>query len=146
MKSRQNLRQTLIAKIHIGKKFLNLSEEAYRHLLISATGCPSCKDMGIAQLSLVLEALKAQGFEAYKAREPRPITTPKQLLNKRLLQIKALLKELGKTPSYLNAIAQRNYQCLFNDLDDVGVLQIFKILQKEKRHHHARSSTPAWEQ
>ena len=56
-------RQNIMAKIHIGKKELGLDEETYRQGLQQITGKTSCREMNIAELLKVLQAMQAKGFK-----------------------------------------------------------------------------------
>jgi len=56
-----------IAKIHIAKKELKLSDEQYQLVLHSATGKESCKDMTPGELNQVLREMKSRGFKAKKS-------------------------------------------------------------------------------
>lgn len=57
-------RRRLIAKIHIAKKQLRLSDEDYKALLGSVTnGKSSCKDMSDSELVAVIEAAEGRGFK-----------------------------------------------------------------------------------
>ncbi|MBW4648930.1 MAG: regulatory protein GemA [Kastovskya adunca ATA6-11-RM4] len=56
-------RKRLLAKIHVAKKQLKLSEEAYRAFLQGVVGASSCKDLDISGLNAVLNAFKAKGFK-----------------------------------------------------------------------------------
>jgi phage gp16-like protein len=56
-------RKRLLAKIHIGKNQLGLSDEDYRHILEEVTGLRSCRTMNLTQLTLVLNTFKDMGFK-----------------------------------------------------------------------------------
>lgn len=55
-------RHALIAKIHVAKKQLQLTDEEYRQFLYQETGKTSCKDMNLGQLQRVWEELKRRGY------------------------------------------------------------------------------------
>lgn len=57
-------RQKLIAKIHIGKKYLGLNEDNYIVFLKSSTGKESTKYMSIDELKEVLNSMNSAGFNA----------------------------------------------------------------------------------
>lgn len=52
----------LIAKLHVAKKQLGLDDDAYRAVLISATGKASSKGLSVVQLNKALDAFRALGF------------------------------------------------------------------------------------
>lgn len=69
-------RQKMLAKIHIGKKYLGLNEYDYRIFLKAATGKESTRDMEIEELKEVLDLMKRAGFyekanEKANAKEPK---------------------------------------------------------------------------
>jgi len=57
-------RQTNLAKIHIAKKQLNMSDDAYRALLSSVANVDSAAQLDFHGQHAVLERLKALGFKA----------------------------------------------------------------------------------
>jgi len=61
-KSAEEIRRGLLAKIHIAKKELALSEEFYRELLYRLTGKRSCRDMNIPELETVCRVLQEMGW------------------------------------------------------------------------------------
>lgn len=61
-KSAEEIRRGILAKIHIAKKELNLSEEFYRELLFRLTGKKSCSEMAIQELEVVLKVLHEMGW------------------------------------------------------------------------------------
>lgn len=66
----QQHRRSMLAKIHVARKELNIVEDDYRQILVDQTGHLSAKDCSDAQLHNVLDALKAKGFKP-KSRSPR---------------------------------------------------------------------------
>lgn len=66
----QQHRRSMLAKIHVARKELNIVEDDYRQILLDQTGLLSAKDCTDAQLHKVLDALKAKGFKP-KSRSPR---------------------------------------------------------------------------
>lgn len=56
-------RKAMLAKIHIAKKELGLTEEEYRKLLKELTGKESCKYMNENELDLVLQAFYLLGWQ-----------------------------------------------------------------------------------
>lgn len=69
-------RQKMLAKIHIGKKYLGLNEYEYRIFLKAAAGKESTRDMEIEELKEVLDLMKRAGFyekanEKANAKEPK---------------------------------------------------------------------------
>lgn len=54
-------REKMIAKIHIGKKYLGLSEDDYRVFLKASWGKESTKEMNISELQEVLNSMSIAG-------------------------------------------------------------------------------------
>lgn len=61
-KKNTNKKRSLLAKIHIAKKELELSDEDYRRFIKELTGKDSCKDMSLRELLLVLDGFYVLGF------------------------------------------------------------------------------------
>jgi len=55
-------RHALIAKIHVAKKQLQLTDDEYCQLLYRVAGETSCKDMNLRQLERVWEEFKRRGY------------------------------------------------------------------------------------
>nr|DAD65980.1 MAG TPA: Protein of unknown function DUF1018 [Myoviridae sp. ctKHS5] len=101
-------RQNLMAKIHIGKKELGLDDETYRQGLQQITGKISCREMNIAELLKVLQAMQAKGFKVRsKFKEKRP--TPRADKASYLAKITALLCNQGKPQKYADRIAKKAF-------------------------------------
>lgn len=58
-----DLRNGLLAKIHIAKKQLGLDDDFYKEILTQITGKDSCKDMDGAELNRVLNYFRSKGFK-----------------------------------------------------------------------------------
>lgn len=65
-----NDRRPLIAKLHMAKKDLGLSESEYRAMLEHATGKRSASEMHFAELDRALVAFKAAGWREKKKSAP----------------------------------------------------------------------------
>lgn len=63
-------RRPLIAKLHMAKKDLGLSESEYRAMLEHATGKRSAAEMHFSELDRALVALKAAGWKEKKKAAP----------------------------------------------------------------------------
>lgn len=71
MSASTSTRNALVGKVHLAKKQLGLGDDEYRALLLGATGKESCKDLGVAQLSDVLNRFVALGFQPAAGRAPQ---------------------------------------------------------------------------
>lgn len=65
-------RRGLLAKIHIAKKQMGLTDSEYRLILAVTTDAESCKDLTVEELETVLDRLKSLGFkEAPRKDDPK---------------------------------------------------------------------------
>lgn len=60
-KKSENKRKKMIAKIHIGKKYLGLNEDDYKVLLKASVGKESTTDMTVEELKEVLNSMNVAG-------------------------------------------------------------------------------------
>lgn len=67
----QSNRQAMLAKVHLAKKELGLPEESYRDVLECVTGKRSAGQLNEAQLDLVIEAFKREGWKPGGQRQPK---------------------------------------------------------------------------
>lgn len=99
-------RRRLLALVHIGAKSLGLDEDAYRALLVRATGKKSAAEMDEAELARVVAAMRALGFRPSQRRRPRPGEDRARLIAK----VDALLIALGRLPrAYADGMARRMF-------------------------------------
>lgn len=103
-------RRSMIAKIQIAKKQLNMVEDDYRQALLDHTGQTSLTGCSDAQLARVLDFMKSKGFSAL----PRPRTATHPMARKaRALWIS--LYQLGAvhngSEQALEAFAKRQLKC-----------------------------------
>ncbi|MDF7669853.1 regulatory protein GemA [Orbaceae bacterium ESL0721] len=85
------MKSKYIKLIHIAKKQLNLDDETYRHLLLTATKKFSTKDMTVWELEKVIVSLKAKGFTVTSSKKAGKITATKPMHKK----IRSLWLELA---------------------------------------------------
>lgn len=64
-------RRPLLAKVHLARKELALTEESYRDLLATVTGQRSAAKLTLPQLAAVIERFKALGFEGKSRTRPK---------------------------------------------------------------------------
>lgn len=60
-KKSENKRKKMIAKIHIGKKYLGLNEDDYKVFLKATAGKESTTDMTVEELKEVLNSMNVAG-------------------------------------------------------------------------------------
>jgi hypothetical protein len=65
-------RRTLLAKVHIARKQLALTEESYRDLLRRVTGFDSAGDCADGALTAVLEEFARLGFKPSRPKSAKP--------------------------------------------------------------------------
>ncbi|HHI2407801.1 TPA: phage protein GemA/Gp16 family protein, partial [Escherichia coli] len=51
-------RTSLIKLIHVARRDLQLDDDTYRAFLVQCTGKTSCRELSVAQLEQVLDAMK----------------------------------------------------------------------------------------
>lgn len=138
MKKQSNMRQKMIAKIHIAKSELDLDDDVYRDLLTNATGKRSCAQMDDAELEKVLNALKQKGFAPDLGRMPPHLVQHRPMMNK----IAVLLKQTHKTWSYADGMAREMFhkdKLIALDGQElhklVSALQIYANRHTKGKHH-----------
>lgn len=101
-------RKSLITKIHIGKKALNLDDDTYRFLLNRITSKTSCKDMTIPELNLVLNAMKKAGFKPNAKKYKRPTIGANETLRQNYLnKIEAMISDNKLSWEYATGICRK---------------------------------------
>jgi phage gp16-like protein len=110
-------RRGLIAKVHIAKVQLGLSDDDYRSIILRETGHLSAKDCTDRQLEDALAAFAAQGFTT-KAKTPQARSGPKPADHPMARKARAMwisLHQLGAidnpTEQALEAFARRQLGC-----------------------------------
>lgn len=104
----RSVQGALIAKVHVGKRLLDLDDAAYRDVLERATGKRSCSAMTVAQLNAVLAEFRRLGADlaGSQASEKRPRDVDGRPL---LRKVQALLADAKRPWSYAHSMAQRMY-------------------------------------
>lgn len=108
-------RNTDLAKIHVAKKQLGMSEDDYRAMLWTQGRVHSSKDLDHAGRAKVLDYLKNIGFKAAAAKSAKRPSRPTPSVDALPLvrRIRAQLISLGRLPdTYADGIAK---QMLGND-------------------------------
>ncbi|NCP19044.1 MAG: regulatory protein GemA [Erythrobacter sp.] len=106
-------RRSMIAKIHVARKQINLEEDDYRQMLFDVAGKDSAADCTEPELEAVIERLKSRGFTPFPARGGNKAARHKVARKARALWIS--LYQLGavRNPSEeaLEAFAKRQLGC-----------------------------------
>lgn len=63
-------RRGLLAKIHIAKKEMGLSDPEYRVIVAATTEAESCKDLSVEEMEAVLDRFQRLGWQP-KTRDPK---------------------------------------------------------------------------
>jgi phage gp16-like protein len=71
-------RRSMLAKIHVAKKQLGLSDDDYRQIMMQETGHDSAADCSEAELERVIGRLQAQGFKPLPKAGPGAAQRPAQ--------------------------------------------------------------------
>lgn len=103
-------RTTLLAKIHVAKRDMALSEEVYRDILQTRHGVQSAASLSLAQMKSLIQHFKRLGWQTNSKPDRRPGTKPgSPVEGKRALlsKIEAQLAEVEKPWAYADGIARR---------------------------------------
>lgn len=126
-------RQAELAKIHIAKKALGMTNDDYTAMLMEITGKTSAGDLNARQRQAVLDHLASLGFKnRLKLGRPQNIEGKRgqdsqQLSRARQLEkIEALLTVGGKAWGYADSLAQRI--CKVDRVAWVPTGDLFKII------------------
>jgi len=92
-----------LAKIHVAKKQLALSDEDYRAMLWTIGRVRSAADLDAHGRRKVLEHMRSRGFRPRRTGRPVPASGREKLLGK----IHAMLAEAGRPDAYGDALAKR---------------------------------------
>ncbi len=129
---KKNNRQAELARIHIAKKELNMSDDDYRFMLHSVTGKQSAADLTPRQRYQVLDHLRSlQEGPKYPGRprnmdESKAATYQQQSRARKLEKIEALLTIGGKPWAYADALAKRI--CKVDRVSWVADDDLYKII------------------
>lgn len=96
----------VLAKIHIAKRDLGLSDEAYRDLLERVAGVRSAKDLRRTQLMAVQRELRRLGWDGYLLRRDE---VPR-----------LRYEDLGNRPGYPNPAQLRKLHALWHTIPGYG--------------------------
>ncbi|WP_124076126.1 gp16 family protein [Burkholderia gladioli] len=97
--------KSTLAKIHVAKKQLGMSDEDYRAMLRSVGGVDSAKDLSPLGANKVLKHLERCGFAPKRSPGRRPVVSINR--EAQLSKIEALLAQAGRTWTYADAMAKR---------------------------------------
>lgn len=121
-------RQAELAKIHIAKKELGLSEGDYRAMLFEIGGQESSGDLDRAGRRRILDHLRSLGWQTKGKGRKRPsnINAGRNSRGAQLTKIEALLT-VGKLPwGYADALALRI--CKVDRVEFVPSSELYKII------------------
>lgn len=110
MITNEDLRRRQLAAIHIGKKALRLTDEAYRAMLQAVAGVTSAAELDGAGCRAVLDHMRSIGFvdgKAKRSHEGRPRNMGQAERGPQLRKIEALLLEASRPWAYADEVARR---------------------------------------
>lgn len=128
------IQRSALAKIHIAKKQLAMTDDDYRAMLLSIGGVTSAKELTSIAAAKVLSHLERCGFKPVSriGRRPRPPRDRKALVGK----IEALLAEAKRPWSYADALAKHMFGIEKIDWCDGDQLwRVVAALQKDAKRH-----------
>jgi phage gp16-like protein len=104
-----NSRQAKLAKIHIAKKALAITDDEYRAILEAKFGVESSKKLKLPQLEQLVGHFQALGWEPAPAKKAKskPRNMGKGGRAPLLSKIEAFLAEAGRSWEYADGIAKR---------------------------------------
>jgi phage gp16-like protein len=123
-----------LAKIHIGKKELNLADENYRDILYALAKKESAADISDRQALAVLERFRELGWKPKQARKKgrRPTNMDRgDSRSEQLGKIEALLTIGGLSWAYADAIARQ--MRLADAVQFVATKDLFRIITALRR-------------
>lgn len=135
------LRKSLLASIHIGKKEIGMEDDSYRALLARhANGKISAADLSVDELKLVLDEMRLKGFKPHPGKattknygkRPNPTQNRQALMGK----VEALLADAGRPWSYAHHMAQGMFK--IERVDWLNGHQLWKLvaaLEYDARRH-----------
>ncbi|AFY60337.1 regulatory protein GemA [Synechococcus sp. PCC 6312] len=103
----ESVRRSLLAKIHVAKKQLGLSEDQYRAIVAGEGGAESCSELTLDELGLVLSEMERLGFKAKQSESLSPRSRDKTVKTQtdRLVALWINLYQAG-------AVKNRSHQAL----------------------------------
>jgi len=140
-----SLRRSLLAKVHVAKKELNLADDDYRAILLDVAGVSSAANCSPKQLADVIERFKARGWKEAKPvgkrAGPKPADHP-GAGKARAMWIS--LHHLGAIPdpseAALEGFARKQLKCERMQWADQA--QMYKLIEALK----ARAERAGWDQ
>lgn len=127
-------RRTMIAKLHLAKKQLNMEDDDYRDALARVTGQRSAADLSAKQLEAALAEMTRLGFTAQpKSARPagKAAFTPAASKARAMLISLSLMGVIrDSSESALNAFARR--QTGIDRLDWVNESHVYKVIEALK--------------
>jgi phage gp16-like protein len=102
-------RKIMLAKLHIAKKDMALTDDVYRALLYRVTGKHSAAAMSAGEIGRVLSDMKAKGWKPSPPKKAgkKPVVNPD--CQRLLAKVEALLAEERRPWAYAEAIARHMY-------------------------------------
>ena len=138
-----DFRRRDLAKIHIAKKQLGMSDTVYREMLGSVAGVSSAADLDGHGRSKVLAHLKNCGFKpAYKsARKPIKHRSAAKEREPLLSKVRAILTDLNYPWKYADSMAKRMFKVdkvHWLEPDQLHKLTIALIYHQERAYRRAK--------
>lgn len=100
--------KTDLAKIHIAKSQLGMSDDVYRDMLQRVAGVRSAKDIPATRLAGVFAELKRLGFKP-SSKAGRAVNSVASGNKALMSKINALLANAGRPMAYADAMAKRMF-------------------------------------
>ena len=134
-------KMALMAKVHIGKKELNLDDDTYRDVLWRVTGKRSCKKMLIGELEAVIKDMESRGFTPKAApkhgKKPSVVGKREPLMGK----IHAMLTDMGLHWNYAHGMGDKMFG--IKRLQWLNDSQLYKLTQALSVHQQREAKKAA---
>lgn len=105
----QPSRTSQLAKIHLGKKLLQLDDDTYRAMLQSVAGVDSASKLKPADLNRVIEHMKSKGA-VFKKRFGKHTKQRPKNMTPQMQKIEALLTDMKLPWGYADAMAKHMFK------------------------------------
>jgi phage gp16-like protein len=112
MTANEDLRRRQLAAIHVGKKTLAMTDEAYRAMLQDVAGVSSAAELDPAGLRAVLDHMRSLGFvdgKVKRSHRGRPHNLDSVERGAQLGKVEAMLLDANLPWTYADGIAKRMF-------------------------------------
>ena len=117
-------RVRLIRAIHAEARRIGMADDARAQLQLATVGARSCSDMTVAQLSRVMDAVRAAGGPP-----PAPVGSARAMRGRAL----AIARRIGRGEAWLGGIARRQWDKPLDDLTATEMRAVVAAAHRQAR-------------